>query len=219
MNTRLLCRATIAAQFLFVAAFLVAGAAEGHGYHPLRHDISDLGALTAHHAGLFRLVVALSGLVTIVFGLLVVRPLLRSTAAGVLVALSLPGLDNLTDAFFRLDCRAADAGCSASVALSSWHAKLHIVCFVIAALATIAAPFVIARRLPGPDRRRAVILGWVTIALLVASGASSGSAVQGLTQRIAATVVPLGVALLAWSLTASSRAWADSPRALAPDTP
>ena len=99
------------------------------------HDISDLSALTAHHAGVFR---------------------------------------------------------------------LHIACFVIAAVATIAAPFVIARRLQGSDRRRATIFGWVTIALLAATGATSGSAVQGLTQRIAATVVPLGVAVLAWRLTVTS---------------
>jgi hypothetical protein len=192
--TRLLSRAAIAAQLLFIGAFLVVGATEGHGYDAMRHDISDLGALTAHHAGVFRLLVGLAGAVTIAFGLLVVRPALRSTAAGVLAALSLPGFDNLTDTFFRLDCRAADAGCSASVALSSWHAKLHIVCFVIAATATVAAAFVIGNR----------TVGWVTIALLVVSGASSGSAVQGLTQRIAATVVPLGVAVLAWRLSEPS---------------
>ena len=202
--TRLLSRAAIAAQLLFIGSFLVVGAAEGHGFDAMRHDISDLSALTAHHAGVFRLLVGLAGVVTIAFGLLVVRPVLRSTAAGVLVALSLPGFDNSTDTFFRLDCRAADAGCSASVALSSWHAKLHIACFVIAAVATIAAPFVIARRLQGSDRRRATIFGWVTIALLAATGATSGSAVQGLTQRIAATVVPLGVAVLAWRLTVTS---------------
>lgn len=206
--TTLLSRAAIAAQLLFIGTFLVVGATEGHGYDAMRHDISDLGALTAHHAGVFRLLVGLAGAITIAFGLLVVRPALRSTTAGVLVALSLPGFDSFTDTFFRLDCRAADAGCSASVALTSWHAKLHLACFAIAAITTVAAAFVIGNR----------TVGWVTIALLATTAASSGSAVQGLTQRIAATVVPLGVAVLAWRLTTGSTQ-GPSPHLVGADQP
>jgi Protein of unknown function (DUF998) len=191
--------ATCAAQVLFVGAWLVVGAVEGHGYQPMRHDISDLGALTAHHATAFRLALLLAGAVTMAFGLLLVGPVLRSPLAGVLVALSLVGLDNLTDAFFRLDCRAADVGCGTSDAFSSWHARAHLVCFLVAALATVAAPFVAAgamsrdpkwRPAARPTRR----FGYLTIALLVASAAASGSSVQGLAQRVAATVIPIGVA-------------------------
>ena len=45
--------AAVAAQVLFVGGWLIGGAIEGHGYSAGRHDISDLTALTAHHATFF----------------------------------------------------------------------------------------------------------------------------------------------------------------------
>jgi hypothetical protein len=42
------------------------------------------------------------------------------------------------------------------------------------------------------------LFGFVTIALLLVTGATTGSAVGGLTQRVAAAFVTGGVALLAW---------------------
>jgi hypothetical protein len=195
--------ATVIAQILFVVGFSAVGTAEGHGYRWMRDDISDLGALTAHHATVFRLLLLVTGAVTMAFGLLVVGPLFGSPLAGVLMAFSLPAFDNFTDAFFRLDCRAADPGCTASVATSSWHGMAHIVCFAVAALATVAAPFVLARAMSRDDnwRSRARSVRWfgvLTVVLLVATGAASGSAVQGLAQRVAATVIPLGFAGFAW---------------------
>lgn len=107
---RRIAQATVAAQILFVVGFLVVGAAEGHGYRWMRDDISDLGALTAHHATVWRLLLLVTGAVTMAFGLLVVGPVFGSPLAGLLVALSLPAFDNFTDAFFRLDCRARTPG-------------------------------------------------------------------------------------------------------------
>ena len=123
--------------------------------------------------------------------------------SAVLVAVSLPALDNLSDAFFRLDCRAADAGCTAAEATASWHGKAHLACFVVAALATVAAPFVLSRRmqrvdgwqdLAGPTRA----FGVLTILALILTGASTGTAFQGWTQRGAAVLVCLGIVALAW---------------------
>ena len=51
----------MAAQVLFVCAWLVAGLTEGAGYSAGRHDISDLGALTARHPWPFILAVGLAG--------------------------------------------------------------------------------------------------------------------------------------------------------------
>jgi hypothetical protein len=203
MFMRRIAQATVAAQILFVVGFLAVGAAEGHGYRWMRDDISDLGALTAHHVTVWRLLLLITGAVTMVFGLLVVGPVFGSPVAGVLLALSLPAFDNFTDAFFRLDCRAADPGCTASQAISSWHGLAHVVCFVVAVLATVAAPFVLARAMGRDDnwRSRARSVRWfgaLTVVLLVVTGAASGSAVQGLAQRVAATVIPLGLAGLAW---------------------
>ncbi|WP_427894520.1 DUF998 domain-containing protein [Kribbella sp. GL6] len=205
---RSLAAGVIAAQLLFVGGWLVLGATEGRGYSAARHDISDLGALTAQHATAYRLTVGIAGFVTIAFALLVLSPSLRSAGrAGVagawLVALSLPGLDTMSDAFFQLDCRAADAGCTPSDAFGSWHGKAHLISFVISALATVAAPFVLSRamrrvagwrELAGPTRA----FGILTILLLAATGATTGTTVQGLTQRVAAVVITAAVAFLGW---------------------
>ena len=203
MFMRRIAQATVAAQILFVVGFMAVGAAEGHGYQWMRDDISDLGALTAHHATVFRLLLLVTGAVTMLFGLLVVGPVLGSPSAGVLVALSLPAFDNATDAFFRLDCRAADPGCTVSHAVSSWHGLAHLVCFAVAAMATMVAPFVLGRAMSRVERWRSRArsvrrFGVLTVVLLLATGAASGSPVQGLAQRVAATVIPLGVAAVAW---------------------
>jgi hypothetical protein len=201
-STRLsrLATATIAAQLVFIGGWLVLGAVEGDGYSPGRHDISDLAALTAHHATLDRLTLGISGAVTIAFALSLVPILGRGMW---LLALSLPGLDNLTDVFFRLDCRAADAGCDTATATDSWHGTAHLTFFVVAALATVVAPFVLSRRMRRTDgwaglARPTKIFGVVTIAALVASGATTGTGLQGWSQRGAAVIVCSGVAVLAW---------------------
>jgi Protein of unknown function (DUF998) len=193
-------RATVLAQLLFVGGWLVIGALEDHGYRPIRHDISDLAALTAHHATADRVTLGVAGTLTIAFAFALRHHLGN---AALVLALSLPGLDTLTDTFFRLDCRAADAGCSTSDAIASWPGKAHVAIFALSALATVATPFVLARAM---RRHEAWIgfaeptkqFGFLAIALLVATGVTSGTAVGGLTQRIAATVVCGGVAILAW---------------------
>ena len=191
----------VAAQVIFVGGWLVLGAVEGHGYSPMRHDISDLAALTAHHAGAARATLLVSGALTAAFALGVVRPIF-GTAAGALLALSLPSLDNLTDPLFRLNCRAADAGCTMSRATSSWHGTMHLVMFGIAAIPTLVVPFVLARRMRATSgwrdwAARTKTFGFVSIALFVAGAATQNTGVQGLLQRILATFVTAGVAVLA----------------------
>ena len=207
---RRIAQATVAAQILFVMGFVAIGAAEGHGYRWMRDDISDLGALTAHHATVWRLLLLITGAVTMVFGLLLVGPVFGSRLAGVLVAFSLPAFDNFSDAFFRLDCRAADPGCTTSQAISSWHGLAHIVCFAVAASATVIAPFVLGRAMSREESWRSLArsvrrFGFLTVVLLVVTGVASGSPVQGLAQRVAATVIPLGLAVLAWLVVVQGR--------------
>lgn len=205
MSRRVLAIGAIVAQLVFVAGWVVAGATEGHGYSSALHDISDLGALTAHHTTPFRISLAVAGGLTIAFGLFALRQVLDSTPAGVLVALSLPGFDTFSDTFFRLDCRAADVGCSAADATASWHGKVHVLTFLIAAVATIAAPFVLARRMRVVDgwhdlARPTWVFGFAVIAVLVLSGVTTGTSVQGWSQRLAAVVVVSGLAALAWQV-------------------
>jgi hypothetical protein len=199
--------AAIGAQVLFVAGWLIGGAIEGHGYSAGRHDISDLTALTAHHATFNRTTLLVSGLLTAAFALWSLRPALdvpgrRTAVSAVLVALSLVSLDNLSDAFFRLDCRAADAGCTPSVAASSWHGTVHVVVFGVAAIPTLVAPFALSRRMREVEgwadlARRSRLFGAVLLVAFVATAASQGSGLQGWTQRIAATLAAIGVVALA----------------------
>jgi hypothetical protein len=193
-------RAAALAQLVFVGGWLVIGALEGHGYRPMRHDISDLAAITAHHATPDRVTLFVAGALTITFAFTLRHQLGN---AALVVAVSLAGLDSLSDSFFRLDCRAADAGCSSSDAMASLHGTIHVVVFVVSALATVAAPFVLARAMRRRETwaglaRPTKLFGFVTIALLLVTGATTGSAVGGLTQRVAAAFVTGGVALLAW---------------------
>jgi hypothetical membrane protein len=190
----------IVAQLVFVGGWLLLGLLEGHGYQPGRHDISDLGALTAHHATADRLTLFVAGALTIAFAMSL-RPSFGGAAW--LLALSLPGYDTLTDAFFRLDCRAADAGCDTAAAMASWHGKVHIVDFVVSALATLAVSFVLARRMRRIEgwtelARPTTVFGVLVVAVLVATAATAGTAIQGWTQRGAAVVVCTGVVVLAW---------------------
>ncbi len=144
-----------------------------------------------------------SGLLTAAFALWALRLSLtvagrRVAVSAVLVAVSLPALDNLSDAFFRLDCRPADAGCTSSVAASSWHGTIHVIGFVVAAIPT----FALSRRMRAVEgwsdlTRPARVFGVALLVGFVATAASQRSSAQGWTQRIAATLAASGVAALA----------------------
>jgi hypothetical protein len=205
---KLLSAGAIVGLVVFCAGWIVAEAIEGHGYSVARHDISDLGALTAHYPTLIRATDAVGGLLVIAFALGALVPALavpgRRVAIGaVLVAASLPAFDTFSDTFFRLDCRAADAACPASAATTSWHGKAHIVAFVIAALATAIAPFLLARRMQLLDAWRDLarptrLFSFGFIALIVVSGATTNSSVGGWAQRITIFYVCGATAALAW---------------------
>ena len=195
------------AQALFVGGWLIGGAIEGHGYSAARQDISDLTALTAHYATFNRATLLVSGFLTAAFALWALRPSLtrpdlRTPISAWLVALSLPSLDNISDVFFRLDCRAADAGCSASHASASWHGKTHLLMFAVSALATVITPFALAHRMQKLDEWRSVarptrLFGVLVVAALLGAGAFGGTVAQGSSQRIAATLIAFGVVGLA----------------------
>ncbi len=190
----------MAGQAVFVLGWIVGGAIERHGYSFARHDVSDLGAMTAHHPGLYLAICAIGGFSAVAFGLGALFPTFG--VGGVLAALSLPALDSASDTLFRLDCRAADHSCSMSDAASSWHGKAHIITFLIAALATIATPFVLARAMKARDAWRDLarptrIFGVVFIAGLVVNGVTTDTAVAGLTQRALIVYVCAGLCLLA----------------------
>lgn len=200
---------------IFNVGWILAGALQTGGYSVAEHDGSDLGALTAQHPWVMLTASGIAGALTILFALFALRPALampgRGTALGAwLVAASLMGLDNLSDAFFRLDCRAADRGCTTAAAVSSWHGTIHAVVGAIAAIATIAAPFVLARRMRRADgwrdlARPTFLFGLLFLAVLMSYAALERKMGGGYLQRIAIVLLSVGVATLALRVRALAR--------------
>jgi hypothetical protein len=127
------------------------------------------------------------------------------------------GLDNLSDAFFRLDCRAADPGCTAAAAASSWHGKVHLAVGLISAAATVALPFALAARMrlaPGWHglARPTLLFGPLLVAVLVAYAALERRPGGGYLQRAAIVLFSAGVVTLALRV----RSLAGSPAVAAP---
>ena len=204
---RLLSFGAIGGLAVFCGGWILAEGLEGHGYSIARHDISDLGALTAHYAPLIRVTDAIGGLLVMAFALFALAPALaapgRRVALGaVTLAASLPSFDTATDALFRLDCRAADHGCSVAQATTSWHGKAHIIAFAVSALASIATPFLLARRMRMLDAWRDLarptrIFGIVFIVLLAATIPMTDTSIGGWAQRAVILYTCVGVAALA----------------------
>ena len=80
---------------------------------------------------------------------------------------------------------------------------MHIVDFVISALATLAVSFVLARRMRRTEgwtnlARPAAVFGVLVVAVLAMTAGTAGTAIQGWTQRGAAVLVDAGIVMLAW---------------------
>jgi hypothetical protein len=196
----------IAAQVVFTGGWLLGDALQDAPYAAARDPISDLGALTAQHAWVILTAQGVAGLLTIAFAIGALRPSLavagRRAAVGPwLVAGSVLGLDNLSDAFFRLDCRAADPGC-ATLSIASWHAEIHDAVAVVSVALAVLAPFALARRMRQAaawrDRAWAALAFGVLFGALVAGYlVLAGAGGEGYAQRALVIVGSLGVVLLA----------------------
>ncbi|HEX6673648.1 MAG TPA: DUF998 domain-containing protein [Actinomycetes bacterium] len=207
----------VAGMVVFNLGWLLAGALQGGGYSVASHDVSDLGALTARFPWVMLTSQGIAGTLTILFALFALRPALavpgRGTALGAwLLAASLIGLDNLSDAFFRLDCRAADQGCTTAAAASSWHGRVHLAVGLLSAVAMIAAPFVLAARMRQANgwrdlARPTILAGSLLLAVLVGYAVLERKPGGGYLQRAAIVLVSVGVVALALRV-----------RALAPST-
>ncbi len=64
----------IVGQILFTVGWILGGVLQGKGYSVARHDISDIGAMTAHAPAVFIVAIAVAGITTILFALLSLRP-------------------------------------------------------------------------------------------------------------------------------------------------
>jgi len=139
---------------VFNVGWFVAGLLEGSDYSAASDYISELSALTAHHAWLMLGANAYCGVAIIAFAFLGFRPALAQVKGSVLstasIVLSALGADTITDVFFRLNCRRAD-GCTLLQESASWHGAIHVVVGALTIIVLLVAPFVVAhclRRAP-----------------------------------------------------------------------
>jgi len=192
---------------VFNLGWVIAGALQKGGYSVAKHDVSDLGALTAQHPWVILVTGGIAGVATILFALFALRPALAIPGQGGalgawLLAASLYGLDNLSDAFFRLDCRAADAGCTSAAAMNSWHGKIHIGVALVTAISAIAAPFFLGARMRRTDgwrdlARPTLVFGILFVVVLLAYAAGENKTGGGYLQRAAIVLLSVGVVTLA----------------------
>jgi hypothetical protein len=204
-------RQGIVAEVVFVVTVLVAELWQGSGYRWVRDDVSEMGAVTAPHAWWFLVPQAVAGILTISFALFGLLPALRPAGrAGVIAAVFSAGsaVQDLSDAAFRLDCRAAD-GCDSAQTTASWHGQLHEAFGLVCILLLIGAMFMAARafkRLPawsrwaGPTR----LVGCLVVAGLLGVALPATESVHGLLQRGVALVAAMwgaGVAYHVLTLT------------------
>jgi len=209
---------------VFNLGWLLAGALQGGSYSVASHDVSDLGALTARFPWVMLTAQVIAGTLIIAFalfalGLALAVPgrgpalgawLRRSAPGSSLLAASLIGLDNLSDTFFRLDCRAADQGCTAAAAASSWHGQVHIAVGLLSAIAMVAAPFFLAARMRQANgwrdlARPTILAGALLLVVLLGYAALERKTGGGYLQRAAIVLVSVGVATLALRVRALAR--------------
>jgi hypothetical membrane protein len=212
----------IAGIVVFNAGWILAGTLQSGGYSVAKHDVSDLGALTAQYPWVVLIAGGIAGVLTIVFALFALRPALAAAgrAADIgswLLAASLMGLDNVSDVFFRLDCRAADRGCSTTVATGSWHGTVHLAVGTVSGVATVVTPFVLVRCMRRVDGWRdlarptqAFVLAFLVV--LASYAVLEGKTGGGYLQRVAIVLLSMWIAMLAFRV----RALAEQPHHQAP---
>ena len=113
--------------------------------------MSDLGALTADQAWIYNQVGAnLTGLLVaaLAYGLWRAGIPGLSGRIGV-VALAVMGLGQFFDGWFRLDCRAIDAGCSGGG--TGWQVVAHEIESLFTLLGLLVSVFALARALRRPN--------------------------------------------------------------------
>lgn len=193
----------IATQFLFVAAWIVAGALED-GYSHLDHRVSELGADGAANPWIVNTAIVLLGLGIAALAPALLRVLPRRPAARVAAGLFLlAGLALVVAGLFSADCSSAvDATCQdrwdawdvdASAKIHAWSSEVGQILF-------LATPFALARALwnrpvAAPTLAAGVIGLGISAGAIVLFGIDH--APDGLTQRLGLTALHAWVVLVA----------------------
>ena len=202
----------------FVIGWAAGGLAQPDAYSLVDDSVSDLGALTADQAWIYNQVGAnLTGLLVaaLAYGLWKVRIPGLSGRIGV-IALAVMGIGQFFDGWFRLDCRAIDAGCSAGG--TGWPVVAHEIESLFTVLGLLVSVFALARAFKKAEgwrdlRMPSLIAGFATIVVFVGVLFVGG----GLAVRLALAVWFAWVALVSYRLLRIARehdqVGADAPAA------
>ena len=198
MSTRALAWFAIGAQVVFVAAWLVAGAAQP-GYSPARSTISALAAEGAAHPWIVMAGLAVFGAGVLALAVAVARTLPARPATYVAVGLfAVAGLALIAAAFVRLPCDPARAACSGGAA--------HGVMAILAQLAILLSPFALARAAwPGALARGALIAGGLIVAIGLFDQSLMHKGVEGTIERVGLTLDQVWLVLVAAGVLVATR--------------
>jgi hypothetical protein len=156
----------------FIIGWAAGGLAQPDAYSLVDDSVSDLGALTADQAWIYNQVGAnLTGLLVaaLAYGLWKARIPSLSGRIGV-TALAVMGIGQFFDGWFRLDCRAIDAGCSEGG--TGWQVVAHETESLFTVLGLLVSVFALARAFKTAQRWRdlrtpSLIAGFATIAVFI----------------------------------------------------
>jgi hypothetical membrane protein len=156
----------------FVIGSVAGGFAQPDAYDFVDHAVSDLGAYTADQAWIYNQIGAnLAGLLVaaLAYGLWKTGIPGRSGRIGV-IALAVMGIGLHFDGWFRLDCRAIDAGCDNGG--TGWNVVAHSAESIITTLALLVSVFALARAFKNAERWRdlgtpTLIAAFATVALII----------------------------------------------------
>jgi hypothetical protein len=189
-SVRALAWFAIAAQLVFVAAWILAGALED-GYSHLDHHVSELGADGAANPGIVNVAIVAFGLGIAALAPALARVLPQRPASRVAAGLFLgAGALMVVAGLFNLDCSTAvDATCRDrwDAGDADTAARIHAWSSSLAQLLFLGTPFALARALWNrPVAAPALVCGVAGLAIAVGATVVFGihHAPDGLTQRL-----------------------------------
>lgn len=171
-TARALAAGAIAAQVVFVIAWIVAGALDP-GYSHMEDGVSVLGARDAEHPWIVNTAIVLFGLSFIAVGLALRAVLPRRRARTVAIALFVTaGAATAAAGFLPVDCSLSQQSCEDAWRAGelSWQNDVHLWLSLLGPVLIASLPFAIAAALrPGPVSTVALGVGAFAVAALVIS--------------------------------------------------
>jgi hypothetical membrane protein len=195
VTTKALAACGVVAAVLLPVAWIILGVLEPR-FSLLDNDGSDLGALGAHHAATWNVIISATGVLVVLCSIALLRTLSRRVASTVgSLLVTLVGVGLFIDGRNREDCSpATDKACLKAV--EAWHIsghfQVHIIESIVTFVALICAPLVLRATFRASEQWRdlaafsllaAVVQIVCEVSITVFSGVGLGG--QGIVEFVA----------------------------------